>query len=257
MTNFDFLKEDKQFESFADVAISAEKLLHIDVDACVSNCRRAMEFAVKWMYSVDRDLTAPYQDTLVSLMNDEKFRDIVGEDIWRRMDYVRKLGNAVMHGGRKVTVDEAELCLENLFYFLDETAYFYAENYTERKFDKTLLTLTPEEALSFVPDANVDLSALIEENRSLKEELSARRQQQQQTYVPRPLEQTEYSTRKHYIDVDLREAGWTEGRDWQNEVELPGMPNNSDVGYADYVLYGDDGRPLAVLEAKGRIVTFL
>ena len=89
MTNFDFLKTDKRFDSFADVAIAAENLLHIDIDSCVSNCRRAMEFAVKWMYSVDRDLEMPYQDTLVALMNDEKFRDIVGDDIWRRMDFIR------------------------------------------------------------------------------------------------------------------------------------------------------------------------
>ena len=48
----------------------------------------------------------------------------------------------------------------------------------------------------------------------------------------------------------LADAGWTEGKDWLNEVELPGMPTKVDVGYADYVLYGDDSRPLAVIEAK-------
>ena len=144
MTNFDFLKKDKKFDGFADVAISAENLLHIDIDSCVSNCRRAMEFAVKWMYSVDRDLITPYQDTLVSLMNDERFKDIVGIDIWRRMDFIRKLGNTVMHGGKKVSIEQAELCLQNLFYFLDEVAYFYAAEYTEREFDKSLLDLTAE-----------------------------------------------------------------------------------------------------------------
>ena len=250
MTNFDFLKSDKRFEGFAGVAISAENLLHIDIDSCVSNCRRAMEFAVKWMYSVDRDLYMPYQDTLVALMNDEKFRDIVGEDIWKRMDFIRKLGNAVLHGGKKVTPEQAELCLENLYYFLDEVACFYASEYTEREFDKSLLTLTPEEALAFVPDADIDLAALIEENKAMKAELSARRAEQQQTYVPKPLELSEYKTRKIYIDFMLQDAGWVEGKDWLNEVELPGMPNNSEVGYADYVLYGDDGRALAVLEAK-------
>ena len=250
MTNFDFLKSDKRFERFADVAISAENLLHIDIDSCVSNCRRAMEFAVKWMYSVDRDLYMPYQDTLVALMNDEKFRDIVGDDIWRRMDFIRKLGNAVMHGGKKVTEEQAELCLENLYYFLDEVAYFYADEYTERPFDKTLLKLTAEEALAFVPDTEIDLAALIEENKAMKAELSTRRAEQQQTYVPKPLELSEYKTRKIYIDFMLQDAGWVEGKDWLNEVELPGMPNNSEVGFADYVLYGDDGRALAVLEAK-------
>ena len=250
MTNFDFLKSDARFASFADVAITAEKLLHIDVDSCVSNCRRAMEFAVKWMYSVDRDLVMPYQDTLVALMNDEQFQDIVGNDIWRRIDFIRKLGNTVMHGGKKITVEQAELCLENLYYFLDELAYFYADEYTEREFDRSLLTLTPEEALAFVPDNDIDLSALIEENKAMKAELSARRAEKQQTYVPKPLELSEYKTRKIYIDFMLHDAGWTEGKDWLNEVELPGMPNKSEVGYADYVLYGDDGRALAVLEAK-------
>ncbi len=250
MTNFDFLLADKQFASFADVAVAAETLLHIDADACVLNCRRAMEFAVKWMYSVDRDLCLPYQDTLVALMNDGSFRDIVGPDMWRRMDFIRRLGNTVAHGGKKITADQAELCLENLFYFMDQVACFYAKDYSEGKFDRSLLTLTPQEALNFVSDEKIDLNALMEENKALKAELTARREEQQQTYVPKPLELSEYKTRKVYIDFMLQDAGWVEGKDWLNEVELPGMPNKSGVGYADYVLYDDDGRALAVLEAK-------
>ena len=250
MNNFDFLKKDRQFDSFADIAIAAENLLHIDIDSCVLSCRRAMEFAVKWMYSVDKSLSLPYQDTLVSLMNDEDFRDIVGTDIWRRMDFIRKMGNNAAHETRKIKPEQAELCLENLFVFLDFVAYCYTDNYKEGKFDKSLLKLTPEEALAFVPDNKIDLEKLIEENKSLKEQLTSRREEQQQTYVPKPLELSEYHTRKIYIDAMLVDAGWNEGRDWVNELELPGMPNNSEVGYADYVLFGDDGRPLAVIEAK-------
>ena len=250
MTNFDFLLKDKQFDTFSGVAIAAENTLHIDVDSCVINCRRAMEFAVKWMYSVDKALYLPYQDNLQNLMNGEDFRDIVGNDIWQRMDFIRKVGNSAAHGGRKVTGEQAELCLENLYIFLDFVAYCYGKNYKSSNFDKSLLELTPEEALSFVPDNNIDLSKLIEENRELKEELTARRAEQQQTYVQKPLDLSEYKTRKIYIDFMLEDAGWREGRDWLNEVELPGMPNRSEVGFADYVLYGDDGRPLAVVEAK-------
>ena len=250
MTNFDFLKLTPDFDTFADVAISAEKILHIDVDSCVLNCRRAMEFAVKWMYSVDRDLVMPYQDTLVSLMNDEKFRDIIGDDIWRRMEFIRKVGNNAAHGNKKVTQEQAELCLENLFVFLDCVAYFYAPEYTEQQFDKSLLELTAQEALSFVPDNEIDIYKLIEENKALKDELTARRAEQQQTYVPKPLDLSEYETRKLYIDAMLIDAGWIEGENWINEVELPGMPNKSDVGYADYVLYDDTHKPLAVVEAK-------
>ena len=250
MTNFDFLLSTPDFASFASVAVSAEKILHIDIDSCVLNCRRAMEFAVKWMYSVDRELEMPYNDTLQALIDAPDFRNIIGYDIWKRMDLIRKVGNNAAHGGKKVTLEQAELCLENLFVFLDCVAYFYAPEYTENKFDPSLLALTVDEALSFVPDIDIDVNQLIEENKTLKDELTARRAEQQQTYVPKPLDLSEYKTRKIYIDFMLQDAGWTEGKDWLNEVELPGMPNKSEVGFADYVLYGDDGRPLAVIEAK-------
>ena len=250
MTNFDFLKNTPDFDAFSDVAISAEKILHIDVDSCVINCRRAMEFAIKWMYSVDRDLAMPYQDNLVSLMSEDSFRSLIGNDIWRRLDFIRKVGNNAAHGGRKVSQEQAELCIENLFVFLDCLACYYSADYEEQQFDRSLLELTAQEALSFVPDADIDINKLIEENKALKDELTARRAEQQQTYVPKPLDLSEYKTRKIYIDFMLQDAGWTEGKDWINEVELYGMPNKSEVGYADYVLYGDDGKPLAVLEAK-------
>ena len=139
MTNFDIFTSTLQFESFASVAVSAEKILHIDPSACVLNCRRAMEFAVKWMYSVDKGLVMPYQDSLVSLMNTEDFRDIVGADIWRRMDLIRRMGNNAAHTGRKITEEQAVLCLENLYVFLDFVAYCYGENYTEGHFDRSLL----------------------------------------------------------------------------------------------------------------------
>ena len=248
MTNFDFLKSDTRFASFADVAVAAETLFHIDIDSCVLNCRRAMEFAVKWMYSADASLELPYQDGLQNLMNGEEFRDIIGVDIWRRMDFIRKVGNTVAHGGKKVSSEQAALCLENLFVFLDFVAYCYGETYVEGAFDRALLD-APKEAVT-VADEDVDIKRLMEENAALKEELTAHRAEQQQTYVPKPLELSEYKTRKLYIDTMLTDAGWCEGKDWLNEVELPGMPNKSEVGYADYVLYGDDGRPLAIIEAK-------
>ena len=250
MTNFDFLTKDKQFDTFSSVAVAAEKTLHIDLSTCIINCRRAMEMAVKWMYSVDRALVMPWQETLVSLMNTEEFREIVGNDIWRRMDFIRRVGNNAAHSGKKVTEEQAELCLENLFVFLDFVAYCYADEYEENHFNKELLKLTVEEALDFVSHEDVDLKALMAENEALKAELTARREEQQQTYVPKPLDISEYKTRKVYIDTMLIDAGWTEGKDWINEYELPGMPNKSEVGFADYVLFGDDGKPLAVIEAK-------
>lgn len=248
MTNFDFLTQDCQFDSFSGVAIAAEQTLHIDPSTSVINCRRAMEFAVKWMYSVDGTLVMPYQITLVSLMNTEEFREIVDKDIWRRMDFIRKIGNNAAHEGKKISQEQAELCLENLFVFLDFVAYCYGENYTESEFDRALWKRQEETLLAH--SAEINLEQMIAENAALKAELTARRAEQQQTYVPKPLDISEYKTRKLYIDSMLTDAGWVQNKDWLNEYELPGMPNYSEIGYADYVLFGDDGKSLAVIEAK-------
>ena len=53
-TNFDFLKTDPQFASFADTAIQAELVLPISPAFAAGGCRTALEFAVKWLYSVDK-----------------------------------------------------------------------------------------------------------------------------------------------------------------------------------------------------------
>ena len=251
MTNFDYLKQEPKFSSFADVAIVAEKVLKIDIESSVINCRRAMEFAIKWMYSVDKSLERPYQDSLISLMSTEDFHDLVDDALWKRLDLIRKIGNRAAHNGRKISEDEAILCLKNLFIFMDYISYCYSDFYEERQYNVDLLAEVHEETtVSKISDNDVDLKALIAENKALKEELTAKRAEQQQTYVPKPLDLSEYKTRKIYIDAMLLDAGWTEGKDWMNEVELPGMPNKREVGFADYVLYDDSYRPLAVIEAK-------
>ena len=250
MTNFDFLAQDPKFTTFSSVAISAEKILHIDLSACVFNCRRAMEFGVKWLYSVDSTLITPYEHSLYTLMTTEEFRDLLERDMLTRMHFIRTQGNDSAHSGQAITVEQAMLCLENLFIFMDFIAYCYGTQYTEREFDKSLLQEQPTtiEPIKATPD--IDFDALIAENQALKNELTARREEKQQTYVSKPLDLSEYKTRKLYIDVMLRDSGWVEGKNWINEVELKGMPNQSETGFADYVLYGDDHKALAVIEAK-------
>lgn len=248
MTNFDYLKKEKDFDSFVDIAIVAEKTYKIDVSTCIINCRRALEAGIKWMYSVDADLDVPYQDNLHTLMNTRAFKSIMDDDIWKRIEFIRRYGNEAVHTSTTKTASIAKICLRNLFYFTDFIAYCYGDNYEEREFDESLLEQEEVAPVKVVPD--VDLEALIAENKSLKEELSSRRVQQQETYVSKPLDLSEFKTRKLYIDAMLMDAGWIEGKDWINEVELDGMPNKSEVGYADYVLYDDMNIPLAVIEAK-------
>ena len=106
MTNFDYLKSNPQFDAFVDVAVSAERIINIDPEACIIDCRRSMEFAIKWMYSVDKSLVMPYQDNLNSLMHTEEFKDIVDADLWRRLDFIRRMGNNAAHTGKKITFDQ-------------------------------------------------------------------------------------------------------------------------------------------------------
>ena len=61
---------------------------------------------------------------------------------------------------------------------------------------------------------------------------------------------TEVETRKLYIDTLLKEAGWDTTLPGIVEYPVKGMPENTGDGRADYVLWGDDGKPLAVIEAK-------
>lgn len=252
MSNFSPYLSIPSFAAFAPIAESAEKILSIDPAACVLNCRRAMEAAVKWMYAVDGSLVMPWDDKLVTLINTEEFRGIVDEQLIFRLDFIRRMGNNAAHGGKVITREQAVLCLQNLFVFFDFLAYCYGENYTEHTFNPALLA---EQSAQPTPpavdeDAARKLDALIKENAALKEKLTQRREEQHQTYVPKPLEISEYETRKLYIDAMLQDAGWVEGKNWLNEVKLPGMPNKSETGYADYVLYGDDGKALAIVEAK-------
>lgn len=170
VTNFDYLKKELKFSRFVDVAISAEKLILIDPEASILNSRRAMEFALKWMYSVDSELEMPYRDNLQSLMNAEDYRQIVGPDLWRRMDYIRKSGNNVAHSGKKLGRNEAMLCLENLFIYLDYIAYCYSDKYEERKFDKELILSRIEKVKKSRETAEIKKKELAKEQKQLEQQ---------------------------------------------------------------------------------------
>jgi type I restriction enzyme R subunit len=66
----------------------------------------------------------------------------------------------------------------------------------------------------------------------------------------------EATTRKRLIDSQLADAGWNIGADGANtsevtqEEKLEHQPTTTGFGYADYVLWDDNGLPLAVIEAK-------
>ena len=186
MTNFDYLKKEPKFHSFSESAVVAETLYHIDAASCVLAVRRTAEFAIKWMFTADSDLTMPYQDKFVSLINDMEFKSIIGNDMFRRLEFIRVAGNNAAHNSRTVNSEQAELALENLFYFLDLVAYFYAEDYEEQTWNPELLKANTDTVKSEVPD--VDVEKLKQENAALKAQLTTQRMEKAQTYVEKPLD---------------------------------------------------------------------
>src|SRR5207244_6591026 len=60
----------------------------------------------------------------------------------------------------------------------------------------------------------------------------------------------ETETRDYFIDLMLKEAGWPLDQARDREFEVTGMPNREGKGFVDYILWGDDGKPLGLVEAK-------
>ena len=189
----------------------------------------------------------PWEDSLSAMMHAEGFRQVVDDKLFFRIDSIRKLGNRAAHTHKEVKKEAVVLCLRHLFVYLSFLAHCYSSKCRDAKFDVKLLETVEEIP---VPTEDPPLKELWHENLPLKLELTQQRKERQASYNTPPEDLTEAATRKVYIDAMLEEAGWVEGKNWRNEVELIGMPNESGVGYADYVLYGNDGKALAVVEAK-------
>lgn len=73
-TNFDFLREDKNFNEFSTQAIEAERSLQISSSTCAILCRRALELAVRFVYSYDNALRIPYQNNVSTLIHERTLK---------------------------------------------------------------------------------------------------------------------------------------------------------------------------------------
>ena len=258
MSNFDFILKNEIFKTFAEAAEEAEKSIAVANVSCTILCRRALELAVKWIYANDRELVLPYQNNLSSLVYDINFKSMINEKVFNGMTYIIKLGNFSVHSNKKVTRKEAVLCLKYLFDFMDWLAYYYDSNYIETKFDEgklpgessaNLKKEEREELENKLVEKDEKIEKILKENEELREKLTKQRTSKKTAYNFKVSDISEFETRKQFIDLDLKIAGW-DITNTREEVEVKGMPNTQEAGYVDYVLYGENGKPLAVVEAK-------
>ena len=258
MSNFDFILKNEIFKTFAEASVEAEKSIAVANVSCTILCRRALELAVKWIYANDRELVLPYQNNLSSLVYDINFKSMINEKVFNGMTYIIKLGNFSVHSNKKVTRKEAVLCLKYLFDFMDWIAYYYDSNYTETKFDEgklpgessaNLKKEEREELENKLVEKDEKIEKILKENEELREKLTKQRTSKKTAYNFKVSDISEFETRKQFIDLDLKIAGW-DSTNIREEVEVKGMPNTQEIGHVDYVLYGENGKPLAVIEAK-------
>lgn len=258
-SNFTFLEGKDQYREFTDACLEAERSLVVSPATCAILSRRALELAVKWLYSFDSDLKMPYQDNLSSLIHDANFLNIIDQDLLPLLKYIVKLGNMAVHTNAAITREEAVLSLHHLHQFVSWIDYCYSDTFTAEDFKESLLQVgsvqrtRPEELQDLYDRLSAkdrDLEQMMKENAHLRQQLTEKRHTNTAQYDFQVDDISEYETRKKYIDLDLKLAGWDLTNEVEEEFKVQGMPNREGIGYVDYVLFGDNGKPLAVVEAK-------
>jgi type I restriction enzyme, R subunit len=279
MSNFDFLAA--QFPTIHRAAARAESYVRGDPRTACFHARRALELIIFWLYDNDNRFFYPYENHLNALLHGDSFRQYVPPDITDKAHLIRRTGNSAVHDSRPIAPNSALTILQELF----QITYWLARTYGPPAAradlpDRFALDKVPPSAASLKKQSLVALkqqaARLAEqdealrqrqaENEALKAELAAVRTQfeQQRLQNERVPDRHDYTpneaqTRQLIIDLLLHEAGWTLPQPAPNginaggvsvEYRVTGMPNRRGWGRVDYILWGDDGLPLALIEAK-------
>ncbi|MCX8478547.1 MAG: DEAD/DEAH box helicase family protein [Chitinophagales bacterium] len=222
-------------------------------------CRKSLEEWVRWMYEHDSDLTLPYDTSLSSLIHEQCFKNVVAPMQFNHINLIRKLGNAAVHTNAKIKPQEALYALQLLHGLIGWITMVYGEEKPLiNPFDETLIPKeggkdkTKEELQKLEKTFHEQQSEL----KKLQEELASVKALKEQNiaFIPPPIDPNEDLTRKIYIDTLLREAGWdpfgVNVPEYPVKNCMPQASGSNGDGKVDYVLWGDDGKPVAVVEAK-------
>ncbi len=223
---------------------------------------------MSWAYKYDPALKLPYQDNLSALIHEPSFKQTAGEAVFSKARVINTLGNRAVHSHRAVPEVDALAAVRELFH----VAYWLARTYGRAArpepglaFDAAKL-LRPAAAAqqsaeqlqaleAGLRERDEKLAALLADRSALDEELKRLRAEVAEAKraaaaQPDTHDYSEGETRDYFIDLLLKEAGWPLDQARDRELEVAGMPNKEGKGFVDYVLWGDDGRPLGLVEAK-------
>jgi len=266
MSQFTFLQA--EFFLIYDSARKAALAVHTDPRTACFYARRALELTVNWIYTYDNSLNLPYQDNLSTLIHEPTFKNLVGEAVFKKAQVIIKLGNYAVHSSEEIPINDAINAVRELFH----VAYWLVRTYGRSSKVESGLTFNPDALpkTGAIPkqtiqqlqkletelrDKDEKLSTLLADKNALNEEIAQLRVQiavakKANTNQPDTHNYSESQTRDLFIDLLLKEVGWALDQPNNREFEVTGMPNPSGKGFIDYVLWGDDGKPLAIVEAK-------
>lgn len=266
MTHFAFLYP--EWPAVHEAAVRAERAVSADARAACFYARRALEVAVAWLYQHDASLRLPYQDNLSALIHEPTFRTAVGPAVFAKAKVIKDLGNLAVHGHRRILESDALAAVRELFhvgYWLAHTYARGAKPAAGLVFEAAALPRTApvtaqtveqlQRLESQLREKDGKLSELLKDKENLDAELVRLRAEvaeakKANTAQPDTHDYSEAETRDYFIDLLLKEAGWALDQARDREFPVTGMPNGKGEGFVDYVLWGDDGKPLALVEAK-------
>ena len=266
MSNFAFLPE--TFQAIAEAAHAAEGQIHADPRAACFHARFTLETLVHWLFRHDPALRMPYDTRLAALLHEPTLQNLLPQAVFHKARAIHKVGNQAVHNPRPVQRPEALQAVRELHHICCWLARTYAPDPTVRTSGwQDALVPQPLQPGEVVPRQELERLAaeLAEHNRRALEEqqerdaVDAELQQlraqlaairARAAAAPDTHEYSEADTRRLLIDVELRRAGWPLDHPRDREYPVTGMPTGSGAGAVDYVLWGEDGLPLAVVEAK-------
>jgi type I restriction enzyme, R subunit len=266
MSNFAFLAA--EFPAVHEAAVEAERQAGVSPTAAAFFAGKAVEVAVKWAFRADTRLKLPYQDNIAALLHEPSFRRAAGEAVFAKAKYVNSLRNRAVHEEKTIRAVDAAGAVKELFH----VCFWLARTYARKGRPADGLAFNPaplqnrdeklKRAFAYIKkqqealDArNGELTKLLADKQNLDEELKTLRAEvaaarKRAEAAPDAHDYNEAETRDRYIDLLLREGGWALDKPDDTEFRVEGMPNEADVGFVDYVLWGADGKPLGLVEAK-------
>ena len=244
--NFDYMQKIGALKDLYIFCKDAESFVISRPDLSAGLSRKALEYLVKLVYRLRND-NIPQRSSLFELVSSEDFTSFINDaSMLNALHYIRKVGNIAIHN-YEVSQKEALFSLKQLYIFAGELLIKLEFIISYPLFDEKLLIERKDAHLSS-KEVDIDLQLVT----YLKPKID------KQTTLGVGVNISEAQTRKQYLDLYLREAGW-KVLDKDNvklpekagiEIRVQGMPNNQCIGFVDYVLYGSDGKPLAIVEAK-------